>query len=648
MSNAPPKLDRAARRRAKKLRRKAERAAARAAAKAAATSPQEATPGDVTPEEAAPEEATPEEAIPEDPGFRVFDLIPELLKAVDQQKFVKPTPIQMAAIPPLLASKDVVGQAQTGTGKTAAFALPMLQRIDISRPVVQAIVLVPTRELANQVCAEITALARPLRVVSVLAIYGGQAIFGQLKRLRRGVHIVVGTPGRVMDHLRRESLSLADTTTVVLDEADEMLKMGFLEDVGWILEQAPGPEARQTALFSATLPAAVRRVAERHLTDPVSIAIEPGTPAIATIDQRFLWAAGNPKFDALCRLLEMEDGDSTLVFTRTRAKSADLAEALCAEGFAAEALHGELSQAQRESVLRKLRRGAVRVVVATDVAARGLDVDTITLVVNFDAPEDAETYVHRIGRTGRAGRAGVAVLFLHPRERRVLAGIQRFTKQTLTEIHPPTLRDVVDHRVGRFKAAVGRSIANTDLETYRRLVEDIAGEGTHDMATVAAAVAQLAAQGRPIFPTPDPGQKPHHPPRVQPPPAPAPPPGPSHQHGSHGPGKPIADMVPLVLSLGSDAGLTPSDVVGAIANEAGVPGRAIGAIDIGDRNTIVDVSVKYARRVLDLVKGAKIRGRRLHIRPARPGEATGRSASSKTSQRPNARAGWGSPRRGPR
>ncbi len=632
MSESEPKMDRKARRRAKKLRRKAERAAARAAAKAATSQPQEAAPA---------------EDSPDDPGFRAFDLRPELLQAVQAQKFTKPTPIQAAAIPPLLEGNDVVGQAQTGTGKTAAFALPLLQRIDTTRPVVQAIVLVPTRELANQVCAELTALARPLRVVSVLAIYGGQAIYGQLKRLRRGVHIVVGTPGRVMDHLRRESLSLADTTTVVLDEADEMLKMGFLEDVGWILEQAPGPEARQTALFSATLPPAVRRVAERHLTDPVAIAIEPGTPAIATIDQCFLWAAGNPKFDALCRLLEMEDGDSTLVFTRTRAKSADLAEALSAEGFAAEALHGELSQAQRESVLRKLRRGAVRVVVATDVAARGLDVDTIELVVNFDAPEDAQTYVHRIGRTGRAGRAGVSVLFLHPRERRVLAGIQRYTKQTLKEIHPPTLRDVVDHRVGRFKAAVGRTIESTDLEIYRQLVEDIAGDGTHDMATVAAAVAQLAAQGRPIFPAPEPGQQTPHPPRIKPTPPP-PPAAPAQQHGSRGPGRPIADMVPLVIAIGSEAGVTPADVVGAIANEAGVPGRAVGAIDIGDRTTIVDVNVKYARRVLDLVKGAKIRGRRLHIRTARPGEAIGRSASSRTSKRANANAGWGSPRRGPR
>ena len=606
-----PLLDRAARRKAKKVRRKAEKAAARAAARAAERG--EAPPTDP----AAPPEDTPAES-----AFAAFGLRPELLASVEAQGFEQPTPIQAAAIPPLLEGRDVVGQAQTGTGKTAAFALPILQRIDPSRRVVQAIVLVPTRELANQVSAAIATLARSLGGVAVLPVYGGQAIFTQLKGLKRGVHVVVGTPGRVMDHLRRESLSLADTTAVVIDEADEMLKMGFIEDVEWILEHAPGSEVRQTALFSATLPRPVRRVADRHLTDPVAIAIEPGTPAIATIDQRFIWAHEDRKLDTLCRLLEVEEGDAALVFTRTRAGSSRLADSLNAEGFAAEALHGDMNQTHRESVLRRLRSGDVRIVVATDVAARGLDVDAIALVVNYDAPSDAETYVHRIGRTGRAGRAGVSVLFLNPAQRRVLAGIQRYTGQRLTAVRPPTAQDVVDHRVGRFKAAVGRVIANADLDAYRRVAEEVAREGSHDMAVVAAAIAHLAADGRPLFAAPEP----------EPPPRPSQRPSADRRSpGPRGPRGPRADVVSLVLSVGSDAGVGPGDIVGAIANEAGVPGRAIGSIDIGDRKTFVEISAKHVRQVLTRVEGAKIRGRRTHIRPARSGEG-----------------GWRPPRRNPR
>ena len=421
-----------------------------------------------------------------------------------------------------------------------------------------------------------------------------------------------------MDHLRRESLSLADTTTVVIDEADEMLKMGFIEDVEWILEHAPGSDVRQTALFSATLPRLVRRVADRHLTEPLAIAIEPGTPAIATIDQRFIWAHEDRKLDTLCRLLEVEEGDAALVFTRTRAGSSRLADSLTAEGFAAEALHGDMNQTHRESVLRRLRSGDVRIVVATDVAARGLDVDAIALVVNYDAPGDAETYVHRIGRTGRAGRAGVSVLFLNPAQRRVLAGIQHYTGQRLTAVRAPTAQDVVDHRVGRFKAAVERTIANADLDAYRQVVEDVAREGSHEMAMVASAMAHLAAAGRPLFAEPEPEPPPRTSPRR------------TADRGSKGPRGPRADVVSLVLSVGSEAGVGPGDIVGAIANEAGVPGRAIGSIDIGDRTTFVEISSKHVKQVLSRVEGAKIRGRRTHIRPARSGEG-----------------GWRPPRRRP-
>ena len=616
-------LDRAARRRAKKLRRKAEKAAARAAAEAAEA---EADPAE-------PLDHVDDVETPKGPGFEVFALRPDVLESVAEQGFEEPTPIQFAAIPPLLEGRDVVGQAQTGTGKTAAYALPMLQRIDPARQTVQAFVLVPTRELANQVSAALMTLARPLGGVSVIPVYGGQSIYRQFQQLKRGVHVVVGTPGRIMDHLRRETLSLTDATMVVLDEADEMLKMGFIEDVEWILEHAPGPESRQTALFSATLPPPVRRVAERHLTEPVSIAIEPDAPAISTIDQRFLWVREDQKFAVLCRILELDEGDSTLIFTRTRVDSSDLSDALSSHGFAAEALHGDMSQAHRESVLRRLRSGAVRIVVATDVAARGLDVDTLTLVVNFDAPGDAETYVHRIGRTGRAGRAGVSVLFLDPREGRVLAGVQRYTRQRLLKVQPPTQHDVALQRVDRFKAAVEQTIATEETGNYRSIVEEIASEGSHDMTAVAAAVAQMAAEHRPLDPQPEP----------EPEPAPE-----SREAYGREPRGQGPKRVTLVLSVGAEAGVGPADIVGAIANQAGIPGRAVGAIRIDKRVTFADVAVEHVKRVLDRLEGVRIRGCRTHIRPAHPGEMPGQTRFGTPARRDNDDGGWNPPRRGRR
>jgi ATP-dependent RNA helicase DeaD len=571
-------------------------------------------------------------------GFDGFGLPAALLASVAAQGFERPTPIQAAAIPALLAGRDVVGQAQTGTGKTAAFALPLLTRVDAARRVVQALVLVPTRELANQVAAAVAALGRPLGV-AVLPIYGGQAMGVQLQRLKRGAQVVVGTPGRVMDHLRQESLSLAEVTTVVLDEADEMLRMGFIEDVEWILEHAPGPAARQTVLLSATLPPPIRHVAGRHLNNPLPIAIEPGAPAISTIAQRVVWTRTSHKFDVLCRLLELEDAGATLVFTRTRLGAAELAGSLTAAGFHAEALHGELTQAQREAVLRDLRAGELRVVVATDVAARGLDVDSITLVVNFDAPGDAETYVHRIGRTGRAGRAGVSVLFLDPLQRRVLMGVERFLGQPLEERRAPSAADIAAHREQLFKQAVGRALAAPDLDVYRRVVEEIAAEGAHDPAQVAAALARLAAGGRPLFAAPEPA----------PPVARRTPAAPRERAGREPGRRPRPDapeMVPLVLSVGREGGVRPGDVVGAIANEAGIPGRAIGAIEVRERVTLVEVDADHVPRVLERLEGATICGRPAHIRPAHsapppgPARSTARPARG-ADRRPSAPAAAG-------
>jgi ATP-dependent RNA helicase DeaD len=630
-----PNPDRVARRKAKKQRKKAERAAARAAQKGSrpgrkvhnrskkgassgpprpAAPPAEEPPAEEPPAEEPPaEEPPPEEPLPDVPPFSSFALRPELLEAVAEQGFERPTPIQLQAIPAMLEGRDVVGQAQTGTGKTAAFALPILHRLDPARRVVQALVLVPTRELANQVCRAFATLSGPLGGISTLAVYGGQPIVTQFRELNRGVHVVVGTPGRVMDHLRRESLSLAETTAVVIDEADEMLNMGFIEDVEWILEQAAGPEQRQTSLFSATLPQPVRRVAERHLTDPLSIAIEPEAPAIATIDQRFLWVPAERKLEALDRLLEMEDGDSVLVFTRTRLGAADLADALTAAGHAVEALHGDMQQTQRESVLRRFRSGAVRIVVATDVAARGLDVDGIGLVVNFDAPGDPETYVHRIGRTGRAGRAGVSALFLMQSQRRVLAGIQRYTRQRLQLVRLPTERDVAAHRVDRFKAAVSRAVETEDLDRYRRVVEEIARDGGHDMAAVAAAVAHLAAGDHRQLPSLEARSRE---------------PRPGSEETTRSPQRPGMEMATLALSVGRTHGLGPGDVVGAIANEAGIPGKAVGAIQIDEFITFVDVDVRHVNRVLSKIHGTRVRNQRVRIRRARPGEKEPRRGDS--------------------
>ncbi|MGH2522248.1 MAG: DEAD/DEAH box helicase, partial [Anaerolineales bacterium] len=350
--------------------------------------------------------------------FTQLGLSEDIVQTLVELGYEAPTPVQAQTIPLLLAGRDVIGQAQTGTGKTAAFALPILQTLDRNRTRVQALVLTPTRELALQVAEAFHAYAKRLGAVRVLPVYGGQSIGLQLSHLRSGVHLVVGTPGRIMDHLRRGTLDFAALKTVVLDEADEMLRMGFIEDVEWILAQAP--EGLQTALFSATMPPEVRRIADRYLHDPKTVEIEHKTLTLPTTEQRHITVSEKQKLDALTHLLETEaePGESLLIFARTKLRAADLAERLQARGFAAEAMHGDMGQPQRESVIRRLRSGQVEVVVATDVAARGLDVERISQVINYDIPYDTESYVHRIGRTGRAGRAGKALLFVTPREQR--------------------------------------------------------------------------------------------------------------------------------------------------------------------------------------------------------------------------------------
>ncbi|HKI03970.1 MAG TPA: DEAD/DEAH box helicase [Thermoanaerobaculia bacterium] len=519
--------------------------------------------------------------------FASLGLSEPIQKAIGELGYEAPTPIQEKTIPPMLAGRDVLGQAQTGTGKTAAFAIPILEKIDPALHAVQALVLAPTRELAIQVAEAIHSYSKYVGRIGVLPVYGGQPIQLQLKRLDRGVHVVVGTPGRVMDHLRRGTLRLDAVRVVVLDEADEMLRMGFLEDVEWILSQAPA--GRQTALFSATLPREVRRISERYLKSPVLIEIERKTLTVPTIDQRYINVSPQQKLDALARILETETTDAVLIFTRTKNGAAELSERLQGRGYAAEEMHGDMGQAQRESVIRRLKAGQVEIVVATDVAARGLDVERISHVINYDIPNDVEAYVHRIGRTGRAGRSGIAVLFVLPRERRMMVEIERFTGQRITPMKMPSQADVAARRIGMFKDSIRQSVEEGDLDLYLTLVEELVEEGL-ELAEIAAAAARLARGDKPLTVEVEPQAR--EVPRAE------------------------DGMVRLFIAAGSRAGVRPGDIVGAIANEAGVPGKSIGSIDIYDGFTFVELPSQYKDQVLEKMSRATIRGRPVEIRVA--------------------------------
>jgi ATP-dependent RNA helicase DeaD len=422
-------------------------------------------------------------------AFAALGLRAELVDVLTTLGYEAPTPIQERTIPLLLSGRDLIGQAQTGTGKTAAFALPLLEKIDPKKKATQALVLAPTRELAMQVAEAVHSYAAKLDHVSVIPVYGGAPIVPQLKRLERGAHIVVGTPGRLIDHLDRGSLDLSNIRFVVLDEADEMLKMGFIEDMEKILGAMPAE--RQTALFSATMPDEVLRIAKRHLRNPERVEIEHKAINAPDIEQRFLNVSEGQKLEVLTQILELEPAQAVLVFRRTKTGSADLAEKLEARGFAAVAMHGDMTQSLREGVIRRLRAGQVEIVVATDVAARGLDVEQIEHVINYDVPYDVEAYVHRIGRTGRAGRSGVATMFITPRERRMMREIERYTGTPIKPMRMPTRADVAAKRVSVFKDNLRKVMTDGDLEMFVELVENLAEEG-HDMADIAAAASKMA------------------------------------------------------------------------------------------------------------------------------------------------------------
>jgi ATP-dependent RNA helicase DeaD len=526
-----------------------------------------------------------------------------LTQTLTELGYETPTPIQQQTIPLLLEGRDLMGQAQTGTGKTAAFALPMLERLDLTRGALQALVLVPTRELAIQVSEAIHGYAKYLGRMRVMPIYGGDSIQKQITRLRGPMHVVVGTPGRVIDHLRRGTLKFPSLKMVVLDEADEMLRMGFLDDVEWILEQMP--QERQTALFSATMPREVKRITERYLNNPVAVEIKHATMTVPTVEQHFINVSERQKLDALTHLLETEsgEGEAVIIFARTKVGAADLAEKLQARGYEAEAMHGGMSQAQRESLIRRMRAGQVDIVVATDVAARGLDVEHIGHVINYDIPNDPESYVHRIGRTGRAGRAGKAVLFVTPRETRMMREIEIYTGQRITPKKFPSRADTAARKSTLFKERIIKTLEKEDLEAFRSLVEELAQESGHDISEIAAAVARIANGDKPLVATAAPE--------------------PDFGGGNNG-ARTEAGMVRFSVGAGRRDGVHPSHIVGAVANEGGVPGNVIGAIDIHDDVTYFDVPSQYEQQVLAGLRDAVIRSRPADIKRAGESDAAAR------------------------
>jgi ATP-dependent RNA helicase DeaD len=636
--------------------------------------------------------------------FADLALSPAVLSALTDVGYESPSPIQAATIPVLLSGADLVGQAQTGTGKTAAFALPVLSRLDLKATDPQVLVLVPTRELALQVAEAFQRYAAHIKGFHVLPIYGGQSYQPQLSALRRGVHVVVGTPGRVTDHLSRGTLKLTGLTTLILDEADEMLRMGFIDAVESILEQTP--PKRQVALFSATMPGPIRRIAQKHLRDPQEVTIKSKTTTATNIRQRYWMVSGMHKLDALTRILEAETFDAMLIFTRTKQSTVELAEKLEARGFAATALNGDIQQRERERTVARLKAGQIDIVVATDVAARGLDVERISHVVNFDVPYGPESYVHRIGRTGRAGRSGEAILFIAPRERNMLRVIERTTRQVIEPMNLPSIDAVNQQRVGKFKQKLQEAMERGEGASYRPLVEQLERELEAPLVDIAATLlsmaqgkAPLLLQGRdePAAPRAlmESSRPEHAPPRerfqrdrperarsehARPEHADARRDAPRsdesrrdaapHDGGArHQPARERADFTPpsheardrdspaaadrfehaaadsrprspadveerprrapgmetFRLEVGLVHGVKPGNIVGAIANEAGLDGAHIGRVDIREDHTLVDLPEGMPKQIFKDLQKVKVVGRELQISRTSPKKPKRRS-----------------------
>ena len=541
-------------------------------------------------------------------SFKQLGLKAALLKVLDEVGYETPSPIQAETIPLLLNGRDVVGQAQTGTGKTAAFALPLLSRLDLQQRDPQVLVLAPTRELAIQVSEAFQKYAHHLQGFHVLPIYGGQDYGVQIRALQRGIHVAVGTPGRVMDHIRRGTLVLDKLTALVLDEGDEMLHMGFIEDVEWILEQTP--KDRQIALFSATMPYQVRRLAIRYLHDPAEITIKVKTTTAETIRQRYWPVRGFHKLDALTRILEAEPFDAMLIFVRTKLATVDLSEKLEARGYASAPLNGDIQQKQRERTVDRLKQGKLDIVVATDVAARGLDVERISHVVNYDIPTDTEAYVHRIGRTGRAGREGDAILFVTPREKRMLYAIENATRKKIEMMELPSTDIINNRRIEKFKQGITHSLASENLGLFTRMIEEYQRDNDVPALQIAAALAQMTQGDAPFLLQ----NEPHHkadrgwakdikPPRGKK----------TKTAGKSKDGPPPEGMERFRIAVGHDHGVLPGNIVGAIANEAEIEGRYIGRINIHDDYSLIDLPVGMPRETFKALKKVWVAGQRLEI-----------------------------------
>ena len=537
-------------------------------------------------------------------GFKALGLSSAILKVLDQIGYETPSPIQRECISHLLGGEDIIGQAQTGTGKTAAFALPLLDKIDLSNNSVQLLILAPTRELAIQVSEAVQTYARGFKGFHVLPIYGGQSYDMQLRPLKRGVHVVVGTPGRVMDHIKRGTLKLDNLQSFVLDEADEMLKMGFIDDIKWIMQRIP--EQRQIALFSATMPGAIKSVATQFLNNPKLVKIKNKTETNTNIEQKYcLVGGGVKKLDALTRILEVTQFDAMIIFARTKNLTIELAEKLSARGFSAEAINGDIAQNQRERIINGFKQGKTDILIATDVAARGLDVERISHVVNYDIPQDGETYIHRIGRTGRAGRTGEAILFVTHREKRMLKMIERTTRKSIAPIELPSIQVVNQRRQELFKQRITQSINAKDIELFGQLIQDYQNDNPEiELEKIAAALALMAQGNEPLLLSESTASK-----------------------SSDDKAKSITielkaeplknhSDIPMCryrLEVGKKLGVKPGNLLGAIANEADMESEYIGSIQLFDHCSTVDLPEGMPDEVFEVLQNAVVFGRKLNI-----------------------------------
>ena len=571
-------------------------------------------------------------------NFNSFGLSKELLKVLDEVGYESPSAIQEQCISHLLNGHDIIGQAQTGTGKTAAFALPLIDRIDISNNQVQLLVLAPTRELAIQVSEAIQTYARHLKGFHVLPIYGGQSYDIQLRPLKRGVHAVVGTPGRVMDHLKRGTLKLNSLKALVLDEADEMLRMGFIDDVKWVMEKLP--KERQIALFSATMPDVIRRVAEKFLKTPKIVKVKTKTATAQTISQRYWLVSGVNKLDALTRILEVEEFDALLIFVRTKTATADLAEKLSARGFTAEAINGDIAQRQRERIIQQLKNGKIDILIATDVAARGLDVERISHVVNYDIPQDPESYVHRIGRTGRAGREGKAILFVAPRERRMLKTIERITRQPIDPMQLPSAKIINEQRVVNFKNRITDTLNNQELAIFEELILNYQKEHEIDAFKIASALALMAQGTEPLLlnekeinqASLDKSNKSKISVSI---------------NADSLKDNPSIQMRRYRIAVGHKDNIKPGNVLGAIANEAEISSAFIGAIQIYEDFTTVDLPDEMPKETLQILKNTRVFDKKLNIEELteKNNSTSHRERTSHFKREPSKRKRTGKPRR---